>query len=202
MTVSVPVRRSRPTIPLPRRGGTRRLTCPEVAVTAAVYVIRRKRRPGEGAAVRAVPADGGFDVRWSMAPTTCTVWVAGEVDSLTAPLMRDCLLDLLARPQLCTDVMVDLSQVTFLGSAGLTALVLAHQGAGSAGRALRVRSGSARVVDQVLDITGLSRVLTVVDRPQPGTTRCDDHEQQVTGSASGRTSSRAALRTSPRSPSA
>jgi anti-sigma B factor antagonist len=103
-----------------------------------------------------------IDVRISTSPDGCSVAVHGEVDSTTAPGLRDCLLDLLARPGTRT-VEVDLSRVTFLDSAGLSALAVAHRAAVSAGRVLAVRSGTARAVVRPLQITGLWDVFAVVD---------------------------------------
>jgi anti-sigma B factor antagonist len=59
--------------------------------------------------------DSPFDVRILTTAGTCTVIVSGEVDSVAAPRLRDCLLDVLGRPHLReVQVEVDLSQVTFL----------------------------------------------------------------------------------------
>jgi anti-sigma B factor antagonist len=92
----------------------------------------------------------------------CRVTVQGEVDSSTAPDLRDCLLEVLSRPG-SADVEVDLTRVTFLDSAGLSALAVAHRAGVSAGRGLRVRCGTARAVVRPLQITGLWDVFTVVD---------------------------------------
>jgi anti-sigma B factor antagonist len=59
---------------------------------------------------------------------------------------------------------LDLRAVTFLGAAGLRALVVLHQSAGTAGRVLRVHCGRGRAVRRPLEITGLWDVLPVVDR--------------------------------------
>ena len=103
-----------------------------------------------------------IDVRAATSSAGCTVSVSGEVDSATAPGLRGCLLEVLARPG-TTTVEVDLRGVTFLDSAGLSALATAHRAAVSGDRLLRVRCGTARAVVRPLQITGLWDVFTVVD---------------------------------------
>ncbi len=163
MTVSIPVPQSGPTFRVPRRGGVDRLARVGPLTTAAVYVLGGNRAPDEPVALRAAQEDSDFDVRCSIAATTCTITVVGEVDSLTAPFLRECLLDLLDRPDPGGDVVVDLSQVTFLSAAGLTALAIAYRTACSAGRVLRIRCGTARAVLRPLEITGLRSVFTIIE---------------------------------------
>jgi len=92
----------------------------------------------------------------------CAVTVRGDVDADTAPGLRTCLLEVLGRTGVTT-VDLDLAGVTFLNSAGLTALVVAHRAAQRSGRMLSVRTGTSRAVVRPLQITGLFGVLTVVD---------------------------------------
>lgn len=103
-----------------------------------------------------------IDVEVTTSSEGCRVLVRGEVDSSTAPGLCDCLLDVLGRPGL-TSVEVDLSQVTFLDSAGLSALAVAHRAAVGADRVLRMRCGTARAVVRPLQITGLWDVFGVID---------------------------------------
>ncbi|GAA4737549.1 hypothetical protein GCM10023328_17720 [Modestobacter marinus] len=103
-----------------------------------------------------------IDVRAATSSAGCTVSVSGEVDSATAPGLRGCLLEVVQRPG-TTTVEVDLRGVTFLDSAGLSALATAHRAALAAGRELRVRCGTTRAVVRPLQITGLWDVFTVVD---------------------------------------
>lgn len=103
-----------------------------------------------------------IDVQITTSADRCSVAASGEVDSATAPGLRDCLLEALARPGVGT-VEVDLSRVTFLDSAGLSALAVAHRAATGSGRRLMVRCGTARAVVRPLQITGLWDVFAVVD---------------------------------------
>ncbi|WP_222195411.1 STAS domain-containing protein [Modestobacter italicus] len=103
-----------------------------------------------------------IDVRAATSSAGCTITISGEVDSATAPGLRNCLLEVLGRPGTAS-VEVDLSGVTFLDSAGLSALATAHRAAESAGRQLSMRCGTARAVIRPLQITGLWNLFTVVD---------------------------------------
>jgi anti-sigma B factor antagonist len=103
-----------------------------------------------------------IDVRAAPSSSGTTVCVSGEIDSTTAPGLRNCLLEVIARPG-SGAVEVDLRQVTFLDSAGLSALATAHRAAEAAGRVLQVRCGTTRAVVRPLQITGLWAVFAVID---------------------------------------
>lgn len=88
------------------------------------------------------------------------VTVAGELDLLTIRVLREALDELVATG--ATDVVVDLSGLTFIDSSGLGTLVRAK-------RRLRVLRGSVALVCQegpvlrLLALTGLRHVLRVFD---------------------------------------
>ncbi|WP_347057442.1 STAS domain-containing protein [Blastococcus sp. HT6-30] len=110
------------------------------------------------------PATAGFEV-----PTTAPVSLeisgtaslprltaAGEIDCTSAPQVRAVLDQLVdAAPR---EVVVDLTAVTFLDSAGLCALAAAHRRALAAGGRLRVLAAT-RAVIRPLQITGLWNLL-------------------------------------------
>jgi len=103
-----------------------------------------------------------IDVHAATSSAGNTVTISGEVDSSTAPGLRNCLLEVIDRPG--TDpIEVDLRAVTFLDSAGLSALATAHRAAQAAGRVLTMRCGTTRAVVRPLQITGLWSVFSVVD---------------------------------------
>jgi anti-sigma B factor antagonist len=80
--------------------------------------------------------------------------VSGEVDMATAPrLRRDVLAALRDAPEA---LVLDLTGVTFLGSAGLTVLVEARR---SAGTALRVAAGHA--ARRTIEVAGLTALFSV-----------------------------------------
>lgn len=101
--------------------------------------------------------------------------VGGEVDAHTAPRLRAALdrafADAGARP-----VVLDLTDVSFLGSRGLTALVDAHRAA-SAASPLRVVVDHTRPVIRPIHLLGLEGVLSLFRnvedalRDQPHTER-------------------------------
>jgi anti-sigma B factor antagonist len=81
--------------------------------------------------------------------------VAGEVDSSSAPLLREHIDALFEGP--LTELTVDLSGVTFLDSAGLCVLAATHRRVGDS-VTLRVLA-SSRAVIRPLEITGLWQLL-------------------------------------------
>ena len=88
----------------------------------------------------------------STAGPATVVTAAGEIDSTTAPVLRqhlDALLDTDVR-----ELTVDLGRVTFLDSAGLCVLATAHRRAGRQDVRMRVLA-SSRAVVRPLQITGL-----------------------------------------------
>ncbi len=92
------------------------------------------------------------------------VALRGELDLASAPVLRQCLAEVIDSGQ--TDVVVDLSGLTFLDSTGISVLVAAHQ-------QLRRREGRLVVADpapqarRVLEISGLLAVFGVADPGSP-----------------------------------
>jgi anti-anti-sigma factor len=83
--------------------------------------------------------------------------VAGEVDLATAPALESAIeATLNGKP---TAVIIDLSKVTFLASAGMAALVAAHQRAGDTTRVVVVAHGPA--TGRQLTVTGLDQVFSI-----------------------------------------
>ncbi|WP_051684273.1 STAS domain-containing protein [Blastococcus sp. URHD0036] len=92
------------------------------------------------------------------------VAVAGEVDCSTAPRLTACLDSELASAP--AELVIDLTEVSFLDSAGLHALVTAHAHAGRIGVPMRVLVAT-RAVLRPIQVTGLEDLLGV-ERVQPG----------------------------------
>jgi anti-sigma B factor antagonist len=101
------------------------------------------------------PANDLLTVELSEPAPSARVTVSGEIDSSSAPLLRE-QLDTLFEGAL-SELTIDLSAVTFLDSAGLCVLAAAHRRAGSDVR-LRVLA-SSRAVIRPLQITGLWQLL-------------------------------------------
>ncbi len=99
------------------------------------------------------PANGelaAIDV--SVSGTTSVLIAAGEIDSTTAPLLRQHLEALLDGD--VRELTIDLGQVSFLDSAGLCVLATAHRRAVRQDVRMRVLA-SSRAVIRPLQITGL-----------------------------------------------
>jgi anti-anti-sigma factor len=96
------------------------------------------------------------------------VRAVGEVDLTNAPLLSEQLR--LAEEAVTppAPVILDLTGLTFLGSAGLAVLVVHHERCAERGTSLRVVGG--RLVRRVLEIAGLDRMFPLV----PGPRKTDD----------------------------
>lgn len=92
-------------------------------------------------------------------PGVRVLHVVGELDTLTAPLLAVRLGGQVAEVD---RLVLDLSDVTFLGSAGLAVLVGAKDDADSRGHRLFLVPGS-RIVRRALEATGLMQLFTVAD---------------------------------------
>ncbi|MFP5022717.1 STAS domain-containing protein [Pseudonocardia phyllosphaerae] len=90
------------------------------------------------------------------------VGVYGEVDTMTAPVLTERISEQLGRASL---LVVDLSPVTFLGSAGLAALVEGKENAEKAGIRLRLVCGS-HAVTRALEATNLMSLFDVAGSAQ------------------------------------
>lgn len=85
--------------------------------------------------------------------------VVGEIDTLTAPILRSRLDEQIAELPL---LVLELSDVTFLGSAGLAVLVAAKDDAERLQHRFRIVPGS-RIVTRALEATGLLGLFDIVD---------------------------------------
>jgi anti-anti-sigma factor len=89
--------------------------------------------------------------------------VAGELDLATGPVLEDAL-------QRVSDsgselVVVDLRELEFMDSTGLSILVKAHQRTVEQGREFGLVRGPHQV-QRLLDLTGVAQRLTVLDTPE------------------------------------
>jgi anti-sigma B factor antagonist len=80
--------------------------------------------------------------------------VGGEIDLGTVQTLRNALREATAQSRL---VVVELSNVSFIGAAGLDALVGAHQTCQLAGGRLRVRTTN-RFISRLLSVAGLTHL--------------------------------------------
>ena len=92
-----------------------------------------------------------------------TVTVAGEVDIQTSPILEEQLVSVL--DQGLSSVVVDLGQVTFLDSTGLSVLLAGLKRCQTAGGNLRVVSPQPNV-RRVFAVTGLSEAFQLAPEEQ------------------------------------
>jgi anti-sigma B factor antagonist len=90
---------------------------------------------------------------------TCCLRLSGEVDLATSPALADQIDRQLTDPAV-THLVVDLSEVSFLDSSGVNALIRGHLQAQQTGKHLRVRGATGRV-KTVFDISGVSDLLGI-----------------------------------------
>lgn len=116
--------------------------------------------PGHGAEHLPM-GDGGLDVRLEqLGPRLVALQVTGEVDMLTAPLLAARVRDHFSAAG--GALVVDMTGVSFLGSAGLAVLAEAANLAAGQSSPLRVVADSAAVL-RPLQVTGLDDVLVTCD---------------------------------------
>ncbi len=102
----------------------------------------------------------------------------GDVDSATAERLRLAVLDGLRDPA-AGPVVVDMTEVTFLSSTGLGALVDAHRAAARLDEPLRIVVDHARPVLRPIQLAGLDELLTLyhfVDNAVRGDTAVEGHD--------------------------
>jgi anti-sigma B factor antagonist len=106
--------------------------------------------------------DEAFDVITGTGPSGPTLKVIGEIDVATSPALRRALHELV--DQGAAEVVVDLSQTTFIDSSGLGVLVGALRRLREAdGPETIVLQGLQDPVRKVFEITGLTTVFTIRD---------------------------------------
>lgn len=88
---------------------------------------------------------------------SAVVSVVGDVDLVSAAHLREVMEDALGRSP---DLIVDVGEMTFIDSSGLSALVHAHRHAADAGGSMTVRRPSP-MLKRLLSITRLDTVLVV-----------------------------------------
>jgi anti-sigma B factor antagonist len=104
-----------------------------------------------GEVVRFDVVDHGDDIR--------VIHVVGEIDTLTAPVLRSRLDEHIPAVRL---LVLDLTDVTFLGSAGLAVLVAAKDDADRRQHTLRLVPGT-RIVTRALEATGLLGLFDIAE---------------------------------------
>jgi anti-sigma B factor antagonist len=94
----------------------------------------------------------------------CAVVIRGELDTWTAPLLRERLLEVLDRG--CRNVVIDTSAVSFIDADSLGVIIEARSRA-AADRASLLLTDPSGAVRRILDLTGLTDLL-VSGQPDAG----------------------------------
>ena len=94
--------------------------------------------------------------------STSMVWVGGEIDVATAPVVHQAILDQIRAGY---PTVVDLAEVTFIDAAGVNALIRANRTARDYGRLLTI-AGVGGFVGRVLRLTEADHVLYIA--PESG----------------------------------
>lgn len=97
-----------------------------------------------------------FEVTTTADGERVEVTVRGEIDLLSAPALRAALLD--AAQSGVPDVALDLADVSFIDSTGLSVIVQAWRRLDAEGRQLRIAAASAPVT-RVVTTSGLTELL-------------------------------------------
>ncbi len=118
------------------------------------------RRSARGEPGLDEPAAAGLTVRHVADPRGVALALAGELDLATTPELERHLaaIDEHEIPRL----LIDLSELTFMDSTGLSAIVRAHGSGEARGRALVLRRGPGQV-QRLLRLTGIHDRLTFED---------------------------------------
>ena len=90
--------------------------------------------------------------------------VAGELDLASSPALEE-ELDRVAATEDLELVVIDLRELEFMDSTGLSVLIRAHQRAEEQGRRFGLVKGSQQV-ERLLSLTGVAERLTLVDEPE------------------------------------
>lgn len=107
----------------------------------------------------------GFTTDFSLTFTrdsgAVVVGVTGELDCVTAPILDERLSDLLS-DQGNLRIVLDLADMTFVDSSGLSVFITAYRHLQERGGLLSLRRPTASTL-KVLEITGLNRILPIDD---------------------------------------
>ena len=102
-----------------------------------------------------------FELRADRTGTTASVAITGELDIATLPEFEQVVRSV--RSPDMERLVVDLRQVTFMDSMGIEQLLRLHTELAEAGAELLVVRGP-HAVHRVFELTGLDRVLAIVDQ--------------------------------------
>lgn len=91
--------------------------------------------------------------------------ISGEVDAFTAPKLRDAIIPLTEKEN--TNVIVDLSDVSYMDSTGLGVFIGALKSSRGNGSSLKLQGLTDRV-ERLFQITGLSEIIDIQSEVRGG----------------------------------
>jgi anti-sigma B factor antagonist len=103
-----------------------------------------------------------FEIRVERRGSTAVLSLSGELDMATAPQVRECVADAIAAGS--PRVLVDLAELTFCDSAGLTAFIQGDKHCAARGGWLRLTRPGGHVA-RVMELSGVLDLLEY--RPAP-----------------------------------
>lgn len=106
-----------------------------------------------------------FSLETEVNAPIATIVLKGELDAAAAPMLRDAVTDLVGRDSVHT-VVLEMSALAFMASAGLRVLVFAKQKLGQ-GTELVIAGAQPSVVETI-ELTGFHHSVTMTDRYEPG----------------------------------
>ncbi|PXW30572.1 UNVERIFIED_CONTAM: anti-sigma-factor antagonist [Williamsia faeni] len=104
-----------------------------------------------------LPAATGLTIATDRTGELAVLTVRGSIDVLTAPQLSDAVQEAIIRTPV--SLIIDISEVDFLSSAGMMALVTAHENIAPHGRLAVVAEGPATA--RPMHLVGLDKTITV-----------------------------------------
>jgi anti-sigma B factor antagonist len=101
-------------------------------------------------------------LRWHVEPArdASIVHLTGEIDLGTRPVFETALAKAVASP--AAMIVIDLTNVTFIGPVGIQVVLEAHHQAGQSDRQLRVAHGGG-IARRAFEVSGLRELLSVYE---------------------------------------
>lgn len=109
-----------------------------------------------------------LDISVRKSDQVCIVAIAGSIDAFTAGQITECLVERIDGGDIW--IVLDLTQVAFMSSAGLRIFLAAWQQIRRAGGNLHL-AGARAGVDRVLDMAGLYKIMDIFDRVEDAVSR-------------------------------
>jgi anti-sigma B factor antagonist len=121
-----------------------------------------RQSPYHGSPIGQYRVQRAFTVQLQPRSDVALITVSGELDIASAPELEQTLEQI--RPELTTLVIVDLRELEFMDSTGLSIIVRAHQRLAESGCELTLIKGQPQV-QRLLDLTGVADRLRLVAEP-------------------------------------